>query len=41
MMPFAAKVGVSTFVPLVVVTSMLGWFSYIVLGVEGRYVGAR
>ncbi|KAI5476198.1 hypothetical protein MNV49_007960 [Pseudohyphozyma bogoriensis] len=37
----AALLGLPLFLPLLILTSVLSWFSYLVLGVEARYVGAR
>lgn len=37
----AALLGLPLFLPLLFLISILSWFSYLVLGVEARYVGAR
>ncbi|KAL8293138.1 hypothetical protein RQP46_000832 [Phenoliferia psychrophenolica] len=37
----AALLGLPLFLPLLFLTAALSWFSYLVLGVESRYVGAR
>ena len=37
----AALLGLPLFLPLLFLTGALSWFSYVVLGVEARYVGAR
>ncbi|KAK4704077.1 hypothetical protein P7C70_g2139, partial [Phenoliferia sp. Uapishka_3] len=37
----AALLGLPLFLPLLFLTAALSWFSYLVLGIESRYVGAR
>lgn len=37
----AALLGLPLFLSLLFLTGLLSWFGYVVLGVEGRYAGAR
>ncbi|GAA6041786.1 hypothetical protein JCM8097_007160 [Rhodosporidiobolus ruineniae] len=42
LLPFAcARLGPALFVPLLALAGLLGWLSALVIGAEGRYVGAR